>query len=199
MSQQEITLEKFSSSVLKDAQEQHDKILAEIEVYRKAEMEKAEVEAQQESSSMIQSEMSSIKNLQSRKLSLAELEGRRRLLKQREDLTEKIFGQTADKIRSYTSTPEYVQQLCSRVKSSSSSLPEGSLVIQVKPDDLSLADKLKEACGRDATVEANINIELGGYILCNNDKGIVIDETFDLKLNSQRDWFASTSGLSLGL
>ena len=196
---QENKLNKFTSAVLKDAQEQRNSILAEIEEYRKAQMEKAEEDILHEAYIMIQNEISVIKNQHSRKISLAELEGRRKLLKQREDIADKVFKETSEKILGYTQTENYLSGLCEGIKKSSLLLPEGEIVIQVKPDDLKHADRLKAACDRPCSVEENINIDLGGYILVNRVKGIVIDETLDLKLSSQKDWFAASSGLTLGL
>ena len=199
MSQPDKKLDKFSSAVLKDAEEQRRIILEEIEEYRKAQMEKAEEDILHEAYIMIQNEISAIKNQQSRKISLAELEGRRNFLKQREDIMNRVFKETSERILAYTATAEYGNMLCEKLKNSAANLPEGSLVIQIKHADLPLADRLIAACGHKAAVEENANIALGGFILENRDKGVIIDETLDLKLEGQKDWFAASSGLTLGL
>jgi V/A-type H+-transporting ATPase subunit E len=199
MSQPDKKLEKFHSAVLKDAQEQRDAILAEIEQYRASEMEKAEEDILQEAYVLIQSEIAAIKNRQSRQISLAELEGRRKLLKLREDLTQKVFDETAEKVLAFTKTAEYKDYLCKAVAGSCSGVPEGALLIEVRHDDLPFAEDLRAASGRQADVRENPDILLGGVIVYNRDKGLVIDETLDLKLSSQRDWFAANSGLSIGL
>jgi V/A-type H+-transporting ATPase subunit E len=199
MSQPEKKLDKFSSAVLKDAQDHREKILAEIEEYRNVQMEKAEEDILHEAYIMIQNEISAIKSQQSRKVSLAELEGRRKFLKQREEIMGRVFQETSARILAYTGTADYATMLCETVKKSCGTLPEGDLVIQVRPTDLPLADRLIKACGRTAKVEGNSSITLGGYILINSDKGVIIDETLDLKLMSQKDWFAASSGLTMGL
>ena len=199
MSQPDNKLDKFSSAVLKDAQEQRAKILQEIEEYRKSQMEKAEEEILHEAYIMIQNEIASIKNQESRKISLAELEGRRKLLKQREEITAKVFTETAGRLLAFTRTPEYKPYLCDRVKKCAVQLPAGQVVIRLKKDDLALSDSLIAACGREATVEAAADIEIGGFIMVNEEMGLVVDETIDLKLRSQKDWFAAASGLTLGL
>ena len=199
MSQPDNKLDKFSSAVLKDAQEQRAKILQEIEEYRKSQMEKAEEEILHEAYIMIQNEIASIKNQESRKISLAELEGRRKLLKQREEITEKVFTETAGRLLGFTRSPEYQPYLCDRVKKCAAQLPAGKVVIRLKKDDLALSDVLIAACGREATVGAAADIEIGGFIMINEEMGLVVDETIDLKLRSQKDWFAAASGLTLGL
>ena len=199
MSQPDKNLGKFSSAILKDAQEQRGIILAEIEEYRKAQMEKAEEDVLHEAYIMIQNEISAIKNQQSRKISITELEGRRSFLKQREEIMSRVFKETSERILAFTGTAEYEKLICTLLQKSAGRLPEGTLVIQVRHADLPLADKLINACGRSAVVEKNISISLGGFILVNKDMGVIIDETLDLKLSSQKDWFAASSGLTLGL
>jgi len=199
MSQPEKILDKLSSVVLKDAADQREKILGEIEDYRKVQMEKAEEDILHEAYIMIQNEISAIKNKHSRKISLSELDGRRKLLMLREELSGKVFGESATLLLDFTKTEEYKKFMSEAVKKCCEELPEGSIIINVKNDDLPLSNMLVEASGRDATVESNYNITLGGVLVNNPTHGIVVDETIDLKLNSQKDWFASESGLSIGM
>ena len=199
MSVPEKKLDKFSSAVLKDAEEQRSKILEEIEEYRKNQMEKAEEEILHEAYVMIQNEIASIKNTHSRKISLTELEGRRSLLMLREELTGKVFEEAASRIADFTKTEEYKQYMCDAVKKCCGEIPDGSVEIQVKKDDLALSDALVAASGRDSKVVESVNITLGGVLVSCVSKGIVVDETLDLKLSSQKDWFASESGLSIGM
>lgn len=199
MSQPEKKLDKFSSAVLKDAEEQRSKILKEIEDYRKREMEKAEEEILHEAYIMIQNEIAAIKNKHSRKISLAELEGRRKLLTLREELSGKVFDEAAEKLINFTKTEEYKKYLSDAVKKCCSEIPEGNIVIEVKNDDLQFSDMLVKSSGRIASVKAAYNIKIGGVLISNPSRGVVVDETLDLKLSSQKDWFASESGLSIGM
>lgn len=199
MSQTDVDLKKFTSAVLSDAEEQRKKILAEIEEYREQEMHRAEEDVLHEAYNLIQSEIANIHNKQSREISLAELEGRRKLLTLREELTQKVFKEAADKIIAYTQTDAYSEWLCNMLKQSSQVIAPGSLVIEVKRGELTPSKKLIEATGRKATVTEVPNILLGGFILVNEEKGFVIDETLDQKLQNEKDWFAASSGLTLRL
>lgn len=198
MSQPEKKLDKFSSAVLKDAEEQRSKILSEIEEYKKEQMEKAEEDILHDAYVLIQNEIASIHNKQSKDISLAELDGRRKLLKLREDLTGRVFSEAAERIKEFSKTEEYKNYIVSTVKAATESLPEGGVVIEVKKDDLALAQSLIAASTRPAEVAETSNITLGGVIIVNSEKGIVVNETLDLKLSSQKDWFASSSGMLLG-
>ncbi len=172
---------------------------SEIEEYRKSQMEKAEEEILHEAYIMIQNEIASVKNKHSRKISLSELEGRRKLLMLREELSGKVFEEAAAHVLEFTKSSEYAKYLCDAVKKCCNEIPEGNIVIQVKKDDMQFADMLISASGREAKAEANLNINLGGVIVNHVEKGLVVDETLDLKIGDQKDWFAAQSGLSIGM
>lgn len=199
MSQTDVNLKKFTSAVLSDAEAQRAKIMAEIEEYRRHEMERAEEDVLHEAYNLIQGEIANIRNKQSREISLAELEGRRKLLMLREEITQKVFKKAADKIVAYTKTEAYSEWLCNMLKQSSQTIAEGTLVIEVKHGEHTPVDKLIAATGRKATVKEVPNILIGGFILVNEKKGFVIDETLDQKLDNEKDWFAASSGLTLRL
>jgi V/A-type H+-transporting ATPase subunit E len=199
MSQPEKKLAKFTSAVLKDAEEQRSKILNEIDVYRKAQIEKAEEEILNDAYVMIQNEIALIKNKNSRQISLSELESRRKLLKLRDEISRGVFEDAARSLLDFTATSKYIDYICNLIKKCVETFPAGKSVIMVKKEDLQYKDNLLSTFGRDdAACEASVNITIGGVIIYNHDKGIVVDETLDLKLESQKDWFAATSGLTIG-
>jgi V/A-type H+-transporting ATPase subunit E len=199
MSQPEMKLAKFTSAVLKDAEEQRSKILNEIDEYRRMQIEKAEEEILNDAYVMIQNEIALIKNKNSRQISLSELESRRKLLKLRDEISRSVFGDAAKSLHDFTATPKYVDYICNIIKKCAETFPAGKSVIQVRKEDLQYKDRLLSAFGRDdAVCEASVNITIGGVIIYNHDKGIIVDETLDLKLENQKDWFATTSGLTIG-
>lgn len=199
MSETDVNLKKFTSAVLNDAEQERAKILAEIEAYRQQELQRAEEDVLHEAYKLIQSEIANIRNQQSRAISLAELEGRRKLLLLREEITQKVFTEAADRIVAYTQTDAYSEWLCNAIKQSSAAMADGELVIEVKRGEHTPAAKLIAATGRKATVQEVPGILIGGFILVNHEKGFVIDETLDQKLQNEKDWFAASSGLTLRL
>jgi V/A-type H+-transporting ATPase subunit E len=199
MSQPEMKLTKFTSAVLKDAEEQRSQILSEIDEYRKVQIEKAEEEILNDAYVMIQNEIALIKNKNGRQISLSELESRRKLLKLRDEISRGVFEDAEKSLHDFTATPKYVDFICDIIKKCAETFPAGKSVIQVRKEDLQYKDKIISAFGRADTVcEVNVNINIGGVIIYNHDKGIIVDETLDLKLENQKDWFATTSGLTIG-
>lgn len=198
MSLPDTKLEKFTSAVLKDAEEQRAKILHEIELYRKKEIEKAEEEVLHEAYVLIQKEIANIKNAHSKEISLAEIGWRKKLLKLRDDFTEQVFQAVSEKIASFAKTDAYVEYIKRAAADCPPEIREGNVIISVKKDDLGLKDAILGAFGTSAGFEVSDKIELGGILIYNSDKGIVVDQTLDLKLQNQKNWFESTSGLGIG-
>ena len=162
-------------------------------------MEKAEEDILHEAYIMIQNEIAAMKNKESREVSIVELEGRRKLLRQREEIADKIFAETAQRLLAFTRSEAYPDYLCGRVRECAAQLPDTPLVIRLKKDDQRLADSVAAASGHKTTVEESADIAIGGFILVNAQAGLLMDETIDRRLADQRDWFASASGLTLGL
>jgi V/A-type H+-transporting ATPase subunit E len=199
MSQPEMKLEKFTSAVLKDAEEQRSQILKEIDEYRNAQIEKAEEEILNDAYVMIQNEIAIIKNKNGRQVSLAELESRRKLLKLRDEISRSVFEDAAKNLLNFSLTSKYIDYICNIIKKCADTFPAGKSVIMVKKEDLQYKDRFLSAFGReDAVCETSDNLTIGGVIIYNHDKGIIVDESLDLKLENQKDWFAATSGLTIG-
>lgn len=197
MSLPDTKLEKFTSAVLKDAEEQRAKILREIEQYRQNEITKAEEDVLHEAYVLIQKEIANIKNAHSKEISLAEIGWRKKLLKLRDDFSEQVFAAASEKIISFTKTDAYTDYMKKAAASCPPDIREGNVTIQVKEKDLGLKDTVLNAFGGSAGFEASNRIELGGILIFNSDKGIVFDQTLDLKLENQKDWFESSSGLGI--
>lgn len=194
---EEKKLEKFTSAVLQDAEEQRQKVLAEIEEYRRSELEKAEEEVLHETYVMIQNEIAAVKNAHSKQISLAELERRRNLLLLREKISEDVFSEVSRRLKDFAAADDYVSYVCGLLKETVQDIPEGKTSLLVKKEDMKHADAFLSAYGKPAVCEESSNIMIGGVIVFNHDKGVFVDLTLDLKLASQKDWFAANSGLTI--
>jgi V/A-type H+-transporting ATPase subunit E len=59
----------------------------------------------------------------------------------------------------------------------------------MKKNDLRFKDNIISILGRGVTFKESDDIEIGGIRALDPDKGILIDETLDTKLEDQRKWF----------
>lgn len=70
-------------------------------------------------------------------------------------------------------------------------------VLYVRAEDMIYEDEIKKVYGLDVDVQTGSQIQLGGFIIENPETHVVVDETLDFALESQKDWFYKTSGLMI--
>ena len=70
-------------------------------------------------------------------------------------------------------------------------------VLKVREADQALKDELVKAYQLPVEVEVSQDILIGGFILENKTTHVVVDESLDFALESQKDWFYKTSGLMI--
>ena len=75
----------------------------------------------------------------------------------------------------------------------------GEAVILVREQDLPLADQLKAAFGRECTVRADRSIKLGGCKIKDTTNGLIADDTLEVRLNAQEDWFLAHANLPVNI
>ena len=115
-------------------------------------------------------------------------------MKKRNELAESVFSEVIEKIREFTESKDYEALLSDKARELSQlSYPHPS--IYVRKADLSYADQIRNAFVDGAEVCADDSIRYGGMRLECLVSGIVIDETFDARLNEQKEWFYQNSGL----
>ena len=100
-------LTKFTAAVFADAQEENNKILAELEANRKSEMDKAENEILDEAYHRIQSEIEKIHNHTNQVLSKQTLELKKSLIRKQEELRAKLHDECVDGLCAFFLTPHY--------------------------------------------------------------------------------------------
>ena len=97
----------------------------------------------------------------------------------------------------YTKTPAYQKFMLDLAKEMAKIYPLENSTIMLKADDYSMASQLDEVFGKKCRILADENIHIGGMKLMNQGAGIFVDETLDSRLEDQKPWFYSHSGLSI--
>ncbi|MBR4223908.1 MAG: hypothetical protein IKR73_03770 [Oscillospiraceae bacterium] len=95
----------------------------------------------------------------------------------RERLTDEMFEDIARRLEAYASTEGYRDRLLSAIAKEDMTGAE----LHLSPRDAALVEG----------AVADEEIRLGGYAIVYRDKGICIDDTFDLALASERESFSS--------
>nr|WP_317413306.1 V-type ATP synthase subunit E family protein [uncultured Solibaculum sp.] len=195
--QQDEKLSKFIEAINKDAEERRSRILAEVEEYNKAEMEKAEIEALTEAYHLIQDQMAQMRTSIRRELSQKEIALHRETLMQRENITKQVFEEATKRLIEFTQSADYQDFLVKAASNATSVFQEGDVVLSMRPSDMKFANVVTKVFGGRATVQEDESILLGGIRIQCQELGLVIDDTLDTRLGDQKAWFAEHSGLAV--
>ena len=184
------------------AQEQHDKIMREVEAQNAIELEKAEKEFREESYKTIQRRTGEVRSMISRELAEKESAGKKTLLARRNAIENEVFERAAAKLEEFTKTDAYKTYLrraaieAKKVFIKCGEEHMASTVIYIRDRDKKCSPLIKTAFG-DCTVKVDPTIVLGGLRAENAEIGRVLDVTLDVNLEQQHEWFAEHSGLTI--
>ena len=199
---QEEKLSKFMLAINEYAQEQHDKIMREVEAQNAIELEKAEKEFREESYKNIQRRTGEVRSMISRELAEKESAGKKTLLARRNAIENEVFERAAAKLEEFTKTDAYKTYLrkaaieARKVFAGCGEEKMGATVIYIRDRDKKCSHLIKTAFG-DCTVKVAQDILLGGLRAENTEIGRVVDVTLDVALQQQHEWFAENSGLTI--
>ena len=103
---QDDRVSKFVTAITKEAEEQRKRIEQETKDYIASEMEKAEMEALNDSYKMIQRAVANIRADVGSQLSSRMMENRRVLLTRRDEIADSVLTKAADKVKAWPPRPK---------------------------------------------------------------------------------------------
>jgi V/A-type H+-transporting ATPase subunit E len=184
-------------SVMDQATAEAQKLLDQAKEYKENAMKKAEDEVLQELYGKIQDEVAEIHTSATRSVSQKESQERQDLLLRREEITKIVFDQVKRRLLDFTKTPAYVDLMEELSKELGARCPLEGTVVMIRRDDYHLAARLGEYFGKNCRILADESIRIGGLKVMNQSSGIFMDETLDSRLEDQKPWFYSHSGLTV--
>ena len=199
---QEEKLSKFMLAINEYAQEQHDKIMREVEAQNAVELAKAEKEFREESYKTIQRRTGEVRSMISRELAEKESAGKKALLARRNAIEQEVFERAAARLDEFTKTDAYKTYLRRAALEARKAFIKcgeehlASTVIYIRDRDKKCSPLIKTAFG-DCTVKVDPTILLGGLRAENTEIGRVLNVTLDVSLEQQHEWFAENSGLTI--
>ncbi len=187
----------IEASILGEAQARADALLRQAEDRKAAALKQAEDEVLRQLYGKIQDEVADIHTSATRTISRQESQARRELLLKREEITKNVFRQVRMQLLDYTRTPEYAQMVLRLGRRMAQRYPlEGSVVL-LRREDYHMAAELDGIFGRKCRIQPDDTIRIGGLKLMNQSAGIFVDETLDSRLEDQKPYFCSHSGLTV--
>lgn len=187
----------IEASVMREAQEKADTLTKQKESFRKNALAKAEDEVLREMYSRIQDEISDIRGDATRTVSREEAKYRQNLLLRREEITRAVFQQVRTRLIAYARTEEYKDFMLQLAKEMSGKYPLDNSVVLIRADDYHMAAEMDKIFHGKCRILADDAIRIGGIKLMNQSVGIFVDETLDGRLEDQKPWFYSHSGLTI--
>lgn len=193
---QDDRVSKFVTAITKEAEEQRQRIEQETKDFIASEMEKAEMEALNDSYKMIQRAVSNIRADVGSQLSSKMMENRRALLARREEILEEVLGKAGERLVAFTQTADYAAFLTASAKKALAVLRTEKPTVYLRPADMSRQAEIAAAIGP-CRFEEDAGIRLGGLRMTDEAGKIAVDDTLDTRLAAQRTWFQQNSGLVL--
>lgn len=187
----------IKDEIEKIASKEEEDILNEAKMLEKEAYAQIEAEAKNDANHQLEKELAAISSNASIEAA-AQLEMRtKKLVEKREEYVEKIFTEAKDKIVSFVKGNQYKDFLINHIKKVSEEYQMSDSILYLRSEDMIYKDELKKAYEFDIDVRENDQIQLGGFIIENPTTHVVVDETLDFALASQKDWFYKKSGLMI--
>ena len=187
----------IQKSVMDQAGAEAQKLLDQAKEYKESAMKKAEADVLQELYSRIQDEVAEIHTSATRSVSQKESKERQDLLLRREEITRSVFEQVKRRLLDFTKTPAYNDLMTEIAKELGVRCPMEGTIVMLRREDYHLAAKLGEHFSKNVRILADEAIHIGGIKVMNQSSGVFMDETLDSRLEDQKPWFYSHSGLTI--
>lgn len=194
MSTENEKLQKFICAVNDEIDEKVSAILDDAESVKKSILSAAEEESEEAADKYMNSSIKKNGNKFVRDISKAELEMKKSVLRCREELSDKVFAKVEEKLAEYRSTNSYADTLIKKLLV----LNVGNgAEIRLSPEDIKLADVLKRVIkAENVTFVPDSSIKLGGFSVYSKEKGTIVDKTFDLAVEEQKNLFVSSNAFA---
>ena len=187
---------KFLDAINKYAEHQKAQITQEIEEYKNSKIEQATEQGLQDAYDLIHEDVSKRKSAIVNDLAIKQLHERNELFAERQSICDKVFEEASNKLRDFVKTEDYTRFLQRSLKEIADLCGSDSCEITISPNDENKQELIKSVIP-EATVSADSHITLGGIKAYCPEKGVLMDDTLDTRLNEQRRWFVENSGLKV--
>ena len=145
----------------------------------------------------IERELSKIKSDFNRQLSVCFEQSKKELADLRSELTDKVFGNVLKEIESFAKTEDYFNLLLNSIRALKEQLGGGEIKYFLCERDTALKEKLEKAIGEKLDISADNDITVGGVKALDTATSTIADDTLDIRLAAEKEWFLENSGLKV--
>lgn len=146
----------------------------------------------------VEYELKRIDAQKNREISDIEEDSKRELTSLRIKLENMVFQNVVKEIEKFTSSDKYIDYLVNDVKEILESMENGEeLRFFMRDKDLSFTDEINKNLGTNIVFNADKSIVYGGVRAEGVKTGNLADDTIDVKLQQEKEWFVEHSGLKI--
>lgn len=189
-------LQHFLQSSMEDARSQSSNMVEEYRAALNKIFEEHKEEKQRQAALQIKTESDDLERQKNKEVSKAQLHIKRKLSRKQSELKEKLFAEVKNLLAEYMESPAYEQLLISQIKSAKEYAGNQEAIIYIDPADSPKLTALEAACQTQLTISEYGF--LGGCRTVIPVRNILIDHSFETKLNEVKENFTFDGGISNG-
>lgn len=183
----------FTDAIKKMAAEECKKIDEETRLIKKQRLASVKSQAIDKYKDYIQYETARIQSEKNKLISSQADSSKKELAVLRREICDKVFLECKKRIEEFSESEAYKDFLKKSVSEVQSALEDKKITVLVREQDMALLEKLDEKY----SVKADSSIKLGGVKAVGQESGCLADNTLDLKLEAQKEWFLANSELKI--
>ena len=188
-------LQRFEEIVFSDVDAKVNATIEEANRYKESALSEHHDQIMDKYFDYMQDQVHLIQSDIKRQMAKAELSAKRELLLYRNQISDKVFQNVKNQLSDFAQSDDYKAYLTDSIKECVAANPFPEAKILVRREDLAFLQETD--FNRDFTIEQDSSIQLGGFILLDKAAGVMIDQSFDSKLNELISYFIQTSGLMI--
>lgn len=185
---------KFMQAIQRDGEQRRAAIMKAIDAETDAELEKAKTAAEAKAQQMGDYEKIRLQEDTNRRLSHSVMDIEAELAQKRSQVTGEVIDACEEKLAAFVAGPEYPAYLQQSARALLKMLHAETAEFYARPEDVKAAEAAVPA---GCSVQPDRGIRLGG--LRAKTGAVEADDTLDVKLDAQKDWFLQNSGMSIAL
>lgn len=178
------------------AKQEEKVILEEVKVLEDEAYESMKKEAKRDAELKLKQDEEEMSSQASTEISKSHIERTKKLIQKRDEYVKDIFDQAKKELENFVKSDAYLPFMIKKIEKIGHYFDNDS-IIYIRSVDLNIKNELIKAIGHDIRIEVSGHIQIGGLIMENQSTQFVIDETLDLALNDQKEWFHKNSGLMI--
>lgn len=189
-------IEGFAREIYKNADAIVKKMQTKTARATKEQLDQFSAKAKADFESRAAYETGRLRTQTNREIARLHADVRRAAVQHREEIVSAVFEKAKHELCAFCRTPEYRDTLEKCIKALASRIGEGATVFVCARDLPAATDICKDIAGV-KDVCASDEISIGLAAVCNSDKTLFLEDTFDSRLRAQRDVFLQESGMTL--